>query len=114
MIFLMLLQGTVFYAIDAQVLTNKSDTAGSAVNPILRNAFKQPLQINKALPQRLKPTKYELMNWQNYYLTAEQIRERDRIRNRPLGQQIAEDITANFVRSLLNGGKKPTADIPRF
>ena len=54
------------------------------------------------------------MYWPNYPLTAAQIAERDKKYNRPIGQQIADEILESTINSLIYGKKKPVAVRPKF
>ena len=101
------------------------DTNDFHLNPLLRSAFKNPINANPLVAEFIKPTKYELMYWPNYPLTAAQIdvRQRNRNNNLPVGQQIAKDaidifilqpLLYNAVNSLIYGRKTSSAVAPKF
>ena len=103
------------------------DTNDFQLNPLLRSAFKNQINANPLVAEFIKPTKYELMYWPNYPLTAAQIdarqREWDRNNNLPIGQQIAKDaidifimqpLLYNAVNSLIYGRKTSPAVAPKF
>ena len=113
-----LLIGLIFAfatTLPAQTNNLKSDTANYTLNPLLRSSFKHPVKASPVLTEYIKPTKYELMRWPNYPLTAAQIEERDRINDLSPGKQLAHDIAETFINGLLNGSfKKRVATTPRF
>src|SRR6478609_6085613 len=91
-----LLIGLIFAfatTLPAQTNSLKSDTANYTLNPLLRSSFQKPVKTNPMLTEYIKPTKYELMRWPNYSLTAAQIEERDRQNDLPPEKQLAHDIT---------------------
>lgn len=101
------------------------DTNDFHLNPLLRSAFKNQINANPLVAEFIKPTKYELMYWPNYPLTAAQIdaRQRNRNNNLPIGQQIAKDaidifimqpLLYNAVNSLIYGRKTSPAVVPKF
>ena len=103
------------------------DTNVFHLNPLLRSAFNNTIKANPLVAKFIKPTKYELMRWSNYFLTAAQIearqREWDRNNNLPIGQQIAKDaidifimqpLLYNAVNSLIYGRKTSPAVVPKF
>ena len=100
-------------AVPAQNNNNESSTDHFNLNPLLRSSFK-PIKAHPLLPGYIKPTKHELMYWPNYPLTAAQIAERDKKYNRPIGQQIADEILVSTINSLIYGKKKPVAVRPKF
>ena|SRR5436190_5909205 len=101
--------------LSAQTNNLKTDTANLNLNPLLRSSFQKQVKANPMLTEYIKPTKYELMHWPNYPLTAAQIEERDRQNDLPPGKQLAHDITETFINGLLNGNfKKRVATTPRF
>ena len=89
----------------------------SVMNPLLLAAFKKPLKANPLLAEKIKPSRFELMYWPNYPLTAAQIAARDREWERKnkqsIGEQIAGDIIKSYVNTLIYG-KKPVAAVPKF
>jgi hypothetical protein len=84
------------------------------LNPLLREAFKKPVKTNPLLAERIKPSKYELMYWPNYPLTAAQIAARDRKNRQSLGGYIAEDIIRSVANDIIFGKKIPPAQLPKF
>ena len=100
-------------AVPAQNNNNESSTDHFNLNPLLRSSFK-PIKAHPLLTGYVKPTKHELMYWPNYPLTAAQIAERDKKYNRPIGQQIADEILESTINSLIYGKKKPVAVRPKF
>lgn len=81
----------------------------------IRITLKEPIKHNPLLDQTINRPSNELMYWSNYPLTAQQIEERDRIRNRTFGGQIVHDVIENGTRSIINRKKnRPPATVPRF
>ena len=108
------------FSINASAQNNdvNRDSNKIKLSPLLRSAFKKPLKANPLLAEKIKPSKFELMYWPNYPLTAVQIEARDREwqrRNRQtIGEQIASDIIKNQINSLIYGKKMPVAVVPKF
>ncbi len=100
----------------------KSDSNTVKLSPLLLSAFKKPLKANPLPAKKIKPSKFELMYWPNYPLTAAQIEARNKEWERrstyTLGQQIvmdiAGDIIKNQINSLIYGKKMPVAVAPKF
>ncbi len=112
--------GFIFaFAIAASAQIRDANIVGSysAMNPLLLAAFKKPLKANPLLAEKIKPSRFELMYWPNYPLTAAQIAARDREWERKnkqsIGEQIAGDIIKSYVNTLIYG-KKPVAAVPKF
>lgn len=98
-----------FFIIPASAQTNEFH-----LNPLLRSSFKKPVNATPLLTAYIKPSKHELMYWPNFPLTAAQIAERDRKYDRPIGQQIADDILESTFKTLIYGKKKVPATVPKF
>ena len=112
--------GFIFaFAIAASAQIRDANIVGShsGINPLLLAAFKKPLIANPLLAEKIKPSRFELMYWPNYPLTAAQIAARDREWERKnkqsIGEQIAGDIIKSYVNTLIYG-KKPVAAVPKF
>lgn len=82
-----------------------SDSNKVKLSPFLLSAFKKPLKANPLLAEKIKPSKFELMYWPNYPLTAAQIAARDAKARQSLGGKIASDIIDSYINSLLYGRK---------
>ena len=108
------------FSINASAQNNNvnSDSNKIKLSPLLLSSFKKPLKVNPLLAEKIKPTKFELMYWPNYPLTAAQIEARDREwqrrKKQTIGEQIASDIIKNQINSLIYGKKMPVAVAPRF
>lgn len=92
----------------------KENTSAVRLNPLLLGSFKQLKKVNPLLNEYIKPSRHELMYWPNYPLTAQQIHDRDKRNDRPIGEQIASDIIHSVVNDMLFGKKTPVAARPRF
>ena len=88
--------------------------ANKPLNPLLYSSFKKPVKANPLFEAYIKPSRFELMYWPNYPLTAEQIAARDRFYDQSIGQQIVSDIIGSGINTLINGRKTPPAKIPKF
>ena len=106
----------LFFSLSAfsQIDSQKRDTNSERLNPIFLAVLKKPLKPNPLLAELIKPGRHELMYWPNYPLTQAEIDTRDRLRNRSIGRQIADDIIKNYVNTLIYGKKNPPAVIPKF
>ena len=108
------------FSINASAQNNNvnSDSNIVKLSPLLRFAFKKPVKANPLLAEKIKPSKFELMYWPNYPLTAAQIEARDREwqrrKKQTIGEQIAADIIKNQINSLIYGKKMPVAVAPKF
>ena len=100
-------------AVPAQNDNNESSTGHFNLNPLLRSSFK-PIKAHPLLTGYIKPGKHELMYWPAYPLTAAQIAERDKKYNRPISQQIANEMIESIINSLIYGKKTPVAVRPKF
>lgn len=98
----------------AQTVDNNFIENQALINPLLLKAFKNPSKVNPILTEHIKPTKYEMMHWPNYPLTADQIEARDKQYKQSFGQQIVGDIVDSYVNSLLYGRKTAPAVVPKF
>ena len=107
---------TLSFALASYAQTVEADINSTHVelNPLFRSAFKNPVKANPLLAECIKPSKYELMCWPNYPLTAAQIAERQRKNNEPFGKQIADDIISTVVSNIIYGKKTAPAKIPKF
>ena len=96
------------FAINVSAQNNNADSNLNRVtlSPLLLSVFKKPLQANPLLAEKIKPSKFELMYWPNYPLTAAQIAARDARANQSPGAKIASDIIDSYINSLLYGRKK--------
>ena len=102
----------------AQTINVNSSSNKINLNPLSNSSFKKPVKANPFLAERIKPTKFELMHWPNYPLTAAQIearnREWERRNKQTIGKQIASDIIKSYVNSLIYGKKVAVAIVPEF
>lgn len=99
--------------VPAQNNDRESSTDHVDLNPLLRSSFKQP-KAHPLLSEYIKPAKHEMMYWPNYPLTAAQIADRDKKYDRPIGQQVANEIVESTINGLIYGKKKQPAKIPKF
>ncbi|MEO7306286.1 MAG: hypothetical protein ABIR78_13110 [Ferruginibacter sp.] len=108
----------IIVPVSAQTVKASIKASEYHLNPLLLSSFKKPAKANPLLAEYIKPTKYELMRWSNYPLTAAQIEARnkewDRQNNRSLGEQIAGDILETYLKAVLSGKKQVVAVRPRF
>lgn len=108
--------------LSAQTVNVKARTNEFEINPLLLTAFKKPVQATPMLAERMKPSKYELMYWPNFPLTAAQIKARDskweRKNRKTIGGQIVSDVASDIIKtqvnSLVYSKKSPVAVAPRF
>ena len=98
------------------------DSSILKINPLLHSAFKNTVKSNSLLAQKMKPSRFELMYWPNYPLTAAQIearnREWERRNSHTIGHQIVSDIAADIIKNQINtllyGRKITPAVVPKF
>jgi len=101
--------------LQAQSKPEGSNNYGYTPNPSLLSSFKKPVKPVAGINERFKRPTNQLMSWPNYPLTAQQIMQRDRKYDQPIGKQILDEMAESYINSLLNGrNKKPVAVRPRF
>ena len=106
----------LFIIVPASAQTVKANIKAGEyhLNPLLLSSFKKPTKANPLFTEYIKPSKYELMHWHNYPLTAAQIETRDRRYSRSAGQQIVSEIADSYINAILYGKKQVVAVRPRF
>ncbi|MGB4842900.1 MAG: hypothetical protein WBP16_00395 [Ferruginibacter sp.] len=106
----------MFFGLNVFSQTNQviKDTSPAKLNPLLYASFKKNKKANPLLQEYIKPTKYELMRWPNYPLTAAQIAARDRINQQSPAHKIANEIIESYISTLIYGKKIAPAVIPKF
>ena len=91
------------------------DRSDLKLNPLFYFSNKQTLKQNPNLTEHFKSPRHQLMYWPAYYLTADQIKERDKKYDRPKGEQIADEIIETYINALISAkNKKPVAKVPKF
>jgi len=104
----------IIVPVSAQTVKASIKTSEYHLNPLLISSFKKPIKPNPLFAEYIKASKYELMRWPNYPLTAAQIEARDRKYDQSIGQQIAGGIVDSYINSVLYGKKTPVAVRPKF
>jgi hypothetical protein len=97
----------------------KNSFLGHRLNSVFAAANKKPFQLTVSYvspPYKVYMVRKSdgIMYWPNFPLTAAQITERDKIYDRPIGQQIVSGITESIINDIIYGKKKPVAVIPKF
>lgn len=101
--------------LQAQNKLEEKSIPGQQLNPLLFSSFKKPVKPATDLNERFKRPTNQLMSWPNYPLTAQQIMQRDRKYDQPIGKQILNEMAESYINSLLNGRNKKTVAVrPRF
>ena len=113
-IFVLLLSFGFALAANSQLPGFSKDSSHTPLSPLLLAALRKPVKPNPLIAERMKPSKYELMYWADYYLTQDQIKARYSKYNQPFASRVADDIISSYVNYLLYGKKTTPASIPKF
>lgn len=90
------------------------ENSTKTISPFYKSTFRNKIKPNSLIAQKIKPTKYELMHWQAYYLTSAELEARYWKSNQSVAAQIADDIFTTAVNNWIYGKKNTPVQIPKF
>ena len=104
----------IIVPVSAQTVKVNIKASEYHLNPLLISSFKKPIEANPLFAEYIKASKYELMRWPNYPLTAAQIEARDRRYSQSIGQQIVGNMVNSYINAILYGKIQVVAVRPKF